>query len=135
MEIGSLFQGLSAAASIVSAFKAALDVRKELSKNDVLEISSDAIAHSRAIAQQAAMADQKLRGISDQMADTIKKKIEQAQKEWQDKITDAKNQSGFAQATDKLKSECCSLLRTIKQLNGGMLPDEWYDIWSDLQCS
>jgi len=134
LEIGSLFQGLSAAASIVSAFKAALDVRKELSRDDVLRISSDAQAHSQAIARQAAIAEQKLRGVTDQMAEAIKRKIDQAQKDWADKIANGNSQSGYAQATDELRSECCALLRTIKQLNGGMLPDEWYDLWSDMQC-
>jgi gas vesicle protein len=108
---------------------------KNCPKTMFMKIASDAQAHSQSIAQQAAAAGKKIRGITDQMVETIAKKIEQAQKEWQDKIANGTSgQSGYAQATDRLKSECCALLRTIKQLNGGTLPDEWYDLWSDMQC-
>ena len=135
MELGSVFQGLSAAASIVSAFKAAFDVRKELSRSDVERIANDAQRHSQAIYQQAQMAAQKIRGLSDPMIETIKKKVEQAQKDWQDTISNGTNPGSWAQATDKLKADCCALLRQMKQLNGGTLPDEWYEVWSDMQCA
>jgi hypothetical protein len=134
MELGSVFQGLSAAASIVSAFKAALDIRNELSRSDVERIAADAQRHSLAVYQKAIIAAQKIRGLSDAMIETIRKKVEQAQRDWQDKIDNGTTGS-FAQATDKLRSECCALLRQMKQLNGGTLPDEWYDIWADMQCA
>lgn len=79
MELGSVFQGFSAAASIVGAFKAAFDVRKELSRGDVDRIAIEAQRHSQAVYQQAQIAAQKIRGLSDPMIETIKKKVEQAQ--------------------------------------------------------
>ena len=135
MELGSVFQGLSAAASIVGAFKSALDIRKELTRADVEQIASDAQSHSLAIYQQAQMAAEKIRGLSDQMIEAIRRKVEQAQKDWQDKIAGGGTAGTWAQATDKLRADCCSLLRQMKQLNGGTLPDEWYELWGDMQCA
>ena len=134
MEFGSVFQGLSAAASIVSAFKAALDIRKELTRADVEHISREAHLHSQAIQQRAIIATQKIRGLSGPMAEAIKRKVEQAQQDWQSTIANTGNQSAWAQATDKLKAECCALLRNVRQINGGVLPEEWYELWADLQC-
>ena len=135
MELGPVFQGLSAAASIISAFKSALDIRKELTRRDVELIAEHARQRSDAVYQQAIIAAQKIRGLSDKMIETIRKRIEKAQQDWQDKIASAGSASGWTQATDQLKAECCGLLRQMKQLNGGTLPDEWYELWADMQCA
>jgi len=135
MELGLVFQALSLVASIVSAFNAALSIGETLTRTDVQKIANDAQQHSQAVYEQAILAAQKIKGVSDEMAESIRKRIEQAQKEWQDKIASGSSQPVWAQATDKLKSDCCALLRQVKQLNGGMLPDDWYAMWSDMQCA
>jgi gas vesicle protein len=135
MELGSVFQGLSAAASIVSAFKSAIDVRKELTRSDVEIITQNARQRSEAVYMQGIIAAQKIRGLSDSMIETIKDKIEQSRQKWKNNIDSEDTMSRWEQATDELKAECCALLRQMKKLNGGQLPSEWYELWSDMQCS
>lgn len=111
-----------------------MDVKKELTRADIERIETNALRRYEGVYQQAIIASQKLRGFTDQMAEAVKKRIESAQKNWSNAIANNNNHSSWVEATDQLRAECCALLRQVKQINGGTLPSEWYELSADMRC-
>ncbi len=133
-EMAVIFQGISAGAAIVNAVKSALDIRK-LSREEVLEIASQADQESKSKGLAAADAGNEIEGLDPEMEKALQDKVECARKEWIKRISDPNSDSAdYAAATDTYRSMQCALMRSIKQICGGTLPRRWYKLWADLQC-
>lgn len=135
-EVGLVFQGISAAAAVIQAVKAFFEVRKEFSRDEVLQIAEQAEAKGLTDASRVvARAAEKLEGLDAESVETVKRKIEDARKRWIERITQSSDRAIWAEATDERKADVCAALRMLKQLNGGVLPSDWYKLWVDLGCA
>jgi predicted ribonuclease toxin of YeeF-YezG toxin-antitoxin module len=122
-----IFQGISAASAVVQAVKAALEARK-LSREEVKAIASKAEAEAKVLGKP-------LPSIDEEMREVIEKKLKGAKKKWLDAIDGSDEQNEWAKGTDRYRSDICAILRNIKQVNGGVLPDDWYTHWTANQCA
>lgn len=127
------FAGASAVSAIVQAVKTAIETRK-LVRDEVIEIAAKAEEEAKADEARAVEAGKKLVSFDEDMQEVIRKKIKKAKEKWKDTIDQSDDQKDWSRATDKLRAEICGILRTIKQINAGLLPDEWYDLWASNQC-
>ena len=121
-----VFQGISAAGAVIQAVRSALEVRK-LSREEVKAIAAKAEAEAKVVGKPAPSIDEEMR-------EAIDKKLKRARKRWADAIDGTDDQSEWAKATDRYRSDICAILRNIKQVNGGVLPDDLYTLWTALQC-
>ena len=129
-----IFSGASGVSAAIQAVKAVIDTRT-MSRQEVIEIAKEAEVAAISDENRAVEAGKKLEAFDEDMQDVIRKKIKKAKEKWSDTIDQSDDQKDWTRATDKLKSEICGILRTIKQINGGLLPDEWYDLWVQNQCA
>lgn len=129
-----LFQGIASVSAMVQAAQAALQIN-ELSKKQLLVTVEK--AEEKAILETVLnpKSIEIVIGLTEDEKELIGKKIKEIKDEWHETITRSGSQAEWAKATDKAKSDQCALLRIAKQLNRGMLPDEWYKIWADLGCA
>jgi len=134
LEWALVFQGISTAGAIVEAVRNALEIR-EITRDQLLAIASKAEAEAKQDVQSAVVAGDQLITLDDEMIDTVDKKIKRAKDKWRDAIDQSDDQKDWSRATDRLRSDICGILRIIKQINNGTLPDKWYDLWVDYQCS
>lgn len=131
------FQGISAAAAAVQAIKAALR-NPELSQEKLNEIvaKSEEEANSAKSHESAARASQEIgEGMDDGMREVVEEKIREAREEWKDTIRPSPDRDVWEQATDNLQGNICAILRMIKRVNGGTLPQDWQKIWVANNCT
>jgi hypothetical protein len=134
LEWALVFQGLSALSAAVGAVKAGFEIKK-FRKEEVVALADKAEADASKDSVAAAKAGDELESLDEDMIDTIKGKVKKIKKKWRDAIDASDDQADWARATDDLKSDVCGLLRTIKQVNGGRLPGDWYDLWVKNGCA
>jgi gas vesicle protein len=134
LEWGLVFQGLSALSAVVQAVKAGFETRK-LTREELRGLAARAEEEAARNVEVAAQAGAKLPALDEDMIETVKGKIKKIKKKWQDAIDASDEQAEWAKATDVLKSDICSILRNLKAVNGGKLPDEWYNLWVDNGCA
>lgn len=134
LEWALIFQGVSAAAAIVEAVKAALEARK-LTREEIHGIAAEAEAQARSNDERAFRATREVAPALDKdIEEVFRGKIEKAKKKWKEAIDNSDDQADWARATDVLRSDTCAILRMVRELNGGTLPGDWYQIWVANQC-
>lgn len=133
-DMALVFQGLSAGAAIVNAFKSLLDIHK-MSREDLLALEAKANSDALLDADRALAAANELSGFDKDDEELIAKKLEEVKKRWHDKVKNEDDPAQWAQATDERCASQCELMRIIKRLNGGMLPQHWYRLWVKSQCA
>lgn len=128
--------GISAVSAAIQALKAAIDAGNT-TKEELNKIVTDAEKKSAQKKDDAKKAAQDLRidSFDEDMQKIITEKIKSAKSNWKKALMDCADLPEAALATDKLRSEVCGTLRTIKQINGGVLPVSWYKLWTDNQCA
>lgn len=129
-----VFQGLSAGAAVINGIKSALDIRK-LTREEILTLEESADALASFDAAKAAAAATELSGLDAEDEDLVEEKLKKLKKRWHDVVANSDDPIEWARATEERRADQCALLRTIKQLNSGKLPDQWYGLWVDLQCA
>ncbi|MNU38694.1 hypothetical protein D3C71_273710 [compost metagenome] len=133
-DLALVFQGLSAGAAIVNAFKSMLDIHK-ITREDLLALEAKANSDALLDTDRALAAASELSGLDPDDEELIEKKLKEAKKRWHDKISNTDDPAQWAQATDERRASQCALMRTIRQLKGGTLPPQWYKLWTELQCA
>ena len=113
--------------AVVQAVKAALETRK-LTREEVKAIAAQAEAEAKPVGKPIPSIDEDVREV-------IEKKLKNAKKKWLDTLNGSEAQDDWAKATDTLRADICAILRLVKQINRGVLPDDWYKHWNDNQCA
>lgn len=126
--------GVSAVSAIIQAVKAALDTGIT-AREEILAVAAEAEEKATADHETAVKAGDELEAFDEEMQEVIRRKIKKAKEKWIDTIDNADDQADIDHATDVLKRDTCGILRTIKRINGGILPKEWQKLWSDNQCA
>jgi gas vesicle protein len=130
-----MFQGAKALSDLVKAVKTGLEARR-LAKADIQALTQKAEDQSKQISENSKQAAASLSPALDKgIADIFDKKINDVKKKYKDAILDPNsNERDWAKATDICNADICALLRNLKSVNGGILPDPFYDFWIDHGC-
>jgi hypothetical protein len=72
--------------------------------------------------------------MSDRVRKVFEEKIDEITDIW-DKEMKSLDPVDWVKATDKFKASICSLLRQVKGVNGGKLPDDLVQLWVDNGCT
>lgn len=133
IDLMTIFQGFASFSALIQAAHSALQI-KELTKGQLLEKvrASEEKAIKTLVVDPKSL--EKIASLTKEEEKLINEKLKKAKDDWHETVANSNDQSEWAKATDKSKSDQCALLRIAKQLGGGMLPDEWYQIWVDLGC-
>ena len=129
-----LFQGVASLSAMIQAANSALQI-KDLTKKQFIKVVQD--AEEKAVIELAVplKSQEVLSSLDETEKATIEKKIRETKERWVEAVAGSEEKAEWAKATDRSKSDQCALLRIAKQLNGGVLPDEWYQDWADLGCA
>jgi len=72
------------------------------------------------------------------MSETVRRvidgKLGEITGRWEQGMT-SDRPTDWQRATDRLRADVCALLKLVKQVNGGVLPDDLYQVWADNGCA
>lgn len=125
-EWAGIYRELSATSAAVQAVKAALETQ-QLTREEVKAIAAAAAAEIEAEGTPIPSVDE--------MRETIEKKRKHARRKWWDVIEGSDDQRVWAKATDEYRADIRNVLRLIRSVNRGDLPDAWHKLWADNQTA
>ncbi len=124
----TVFQGVSAANAAIQAIRATLPAHRP-SPEEV------AVVVATTDADAAVKIPRHDEPLDEDMWDVIDERIERAKKKWIDDMGKSSGQADDFRITDRYQSDLCAILRLIKQLRGGRLPEDLYPVWALNKCA
>jgi hypothetical protein len=133
---GAALEALGASADSLKKLEAASAVAKALSEEfkkgtpSHEEVVKIAAQHTESVLSSGAA----IVTMSEKMRKVFDDKIDELESAWAKEMS-SDNAIDWQKATDKFRANVCTLLKQLKQVNGGVLPDYLYQLWSDNGCS